>query len=99
MHVDGSEIDLDVALGGVDADADHLSARLGDGAGAQVADGAVLQPSDAGVADAHPAAELQLRAGVLAADQDGLAGLALGLAVRDAEVDAAALAARRRRCR
>ena len=56
-----------------------------DRAGAQVADGAVLQPADAGVADAHPAAERQRRAGVLAADQDRHAGVALGLAVGDPE--------------
>ena len=54
------------------------------------------QPADAGVADAHPAAERQLGAGLLAADEDRRAAVALGLDVGDAEADGAALAARRR---
>ena len=57
------------------------------------------QLADAGVADAHPAAEGQRGAGLLAGDEDRRAAVALGLDAALREADRAALAARRRRRR
>src|SRR4051794_41261317 len=87
-----SELDLDGALGGVDAGSDHLSALPGHLAGAQVADLAGLQLADAGVADALAASEGEAQAGVLAADEDRLAAIRMRLTVALEELDRPSLA-------
>src|SRR4029079_8734844 len=65
----GSQGDFDGAFGCVDAGAHHLALGAGALPVAQVADLAGAQLADAGVADAHPAAERQRGAGLLAGDQ------------------------------
>src|SRR3954471_12007056 len=87
-----SQGDLDGALGGVDAGAHDLADAARDLAGAQVADLAGAQRPDARVADPHPAAVGQRRAGLLAGDQDRLSAVTGGLDVADGEADGAALA-------
>src|SRR3954454_7694303 len=87
-----SELDLDGALGGVDARADHLAARAGDLPGAQVADLARLQLADAGVAHALAAAEREAEPLVLAGHQDRLRAVRVRLAVALEELDRPALA-------
>src|SRR3954454_11668551 len=87
-----SELDLDGALGGVDARADHLAARAGDLAGAQVADLARLQLADAGVADALAAAEREREPGLLAGHEDRPAAVRVRRAVALEEPDRPALA-------
>ena len=57
------------------------------------------EPADAGVADAHPAAEGQHGAGLLAADQDRRAAVTLGLDPALGEAHRAALRLRRARRR
>ena len=86
------ELDDHVALGRVDAGADHLAVLAVDLAGAQVADLAGAQLADARVADAHAAAVGQLRAGLLAGDEDRRPAVAGGLDVAAQEADLAALA-------
>src|SRR3954471_9472519 len=76
-----SELDLNGALGGVDAGSDHLSALAGHLAGAQVADLAGLQLADAGVADALATSEGEGQSGVLARDEDRLAAVGVRFAV------------------
>src|SRR4051794_28675406 len=87
-----SELDLDRPLRGVDAGTDHLAARAGHLAGAQVADLAGLQLADAGVADAFAAAERERETGLLAGDEDRLAAVGVRLAVALEELDRPALA-------
>src|SRR4051794_19021365 len=87
-----SELDLDGALGGVDAGSDHLAALAGHLARAQVADLAGLQLADAGVADALAASEGEAEPGVLARDQDRLAAVRVRLAVALEELDRPAFA-------
>src|SRR3954453_20927501 len=86
-----SELDLDGALGGVDAGADHLAALAGHLARAQIADLAGLQLADAGVADALAASEREAEPGVLAGGEDRLAAVGVGLAVALEELDRPAL--------
>src|SRR3954468_10943138 len=88
----GSEGDVDVALGRVDAGADHFAGGARDLTGAHVADLPGAELSDARVADAHATAEGQRAAGLLAGDQDRLRAIALRLEVALAEADRAALA-------
>ena len=71
-----SELDLDRALGRVDAGAQHLSGLAVHAAGAQIAHLAGAQAPDTAVADAHPAAEGQLDARLLAGDEDRLLSVA-----------------------
>src|SRR4051794_11880435 len=87
-----SELDLDRPLGGVDTGADHLAARAGHLARAQVADLAGLQLADAGVTDAFAASERERQAGVLAGDEDRLAAVRVRFAVALEELDRPALA-------
>src|SRR5436190_3855350 len=88
----GSKGDLDGSFGGIDARADDLALAAGHLARTEVADLARAQLSDAGVADAHPAAEGERRAGLLAGDEDWLRALAARLDVALEELDRAALA-------
>src|SRR3954468_12482428 len=85
-----SECDLDRPFGGVDAGADHLTGAAVDVARAEVADLARAEPPDAGVADAHPAAEGKRGAGPLAGGEDRQTAVALGLDVASQEADRAA---------
>src|SRR3954469_25775160 len=87
-----SQGDLDGAFGGVDAGAHDLADAARDLAGAQVADLAGAQRPDARVADPHPAAVGQRRAGLLAGDEDRLGAVAGRLDVAGGEADRAALA-------
>src|SRR3954453_15567960 len=73
------ELDLHRALGRVDAGADHLALAAGDLARPQVAHLPRAQAPDAGVADAHPAAEGQGGAGLFAGHQDRSAPVRLRL--------------------
>ncbi len=85
-------VELDVAFGSVNADSNHLALLAMDPAGAQVADLPGLQAADAGVADAHAAAEGELAARRLTGLEDGRAAVGLCLEVLDPEVDRAAAA-------
>src|SRR3954466_10100388 len=85
------ERDRDVALGGVDAGADHLALGPGDLAGAHVADATGAELAHAGVADAHAASERERRAGLLAGDEDRLRAVAARLDAGLGEADRAAL--------
>src|SRR3954454_2861737 len=87
-----SKLDLDVALGGVHAGADHLARLPGDFPGAQVPNLARAQLPDAGVADADPAPEGGRRSGILAGDQDRGAPVGVRLDVALQELDRTALA-------
>src|SRR6266576_1470374 len=87
-----SQGDLDRAFGGVDAGAHDLADAARHLAGAQVADLAGAELADAGVADPHPAAVGQRRAGLLAGDEDRLGAVAGRLDVAGGEADGAALA-------
>ena len=89
----GSELDLDGALGRVDAGANQLAGLAVDAPGAQVAHAARAQAPDAAVADAHAAAEGQLRAGLLAGHEDRLLAVAAALDAARAERIVAARAA------
>src|SRR4051812_7864092 len=71
-----SQGDLDGAFGGVDAGAHDLADAARHLAGAQVADLAGAERADARVADPHPAAVGQRRAGLLAGDEDRLGAVA-----------------------
>src|SRR3954447_16179721 len=86
-----SQLDLDWALGGVDAGADHLALRPGDLSVSQVANLTGAQLSDAGVADALPASEGQLQPGLLTGDEDGRTALCGRLAPAGGEGDGPAL--------
>src|SRR5437764_4459374 len=88
----GSEGDLDVALGRVDAGADDFAGRARDLAGPHVADLPGAELPDAGVADAHAAAERQRAARLLAGDEDRLGAVAARLEVALGEEDRPALA-------
>src|SRR3954451_9216996 len=87
-----SKLDLDVALGGGHAGADHLARLPGDFPGAQVPNLARAQLPDAGVADADPAPEGERRSGILAGDQDRGAPVGVRLDVALQELDRTALA-------
>src|SRR5436190_15602389 len=87
-----SQGDLDGSLGGVDAGTHDLALAAGHLARAEVADLARAQLSDAGVADAHPAAEGERRTGLLTGDEDWLRAFAARLDVALEELDRAALA-------
>src|SRR5689334_6942007 len=73
-----SEFDFDVALGGVDADADVAAGRFGDLSGTQVAHLARLHGSGAGVADPDAAAEGELEAGLLTRFENRRAAITFG---------------------
>src|SRR3954463_13578777 len=87
-----SQGDLDGAFGGVDAGAHDLADAARHLAGAQVEDLAGAQRADARVADPHPAAVGQRRAGLLAGDEDRQGAVAGRLDVAGGEADRAALA-------
>src|SRR3954451_17120659 len=72
----GSEVDLDRALGGVDARAHDLAGGPRHAARAQVAHLAGAQAPDAAVADAHAAAEGHGSARALACEEDRLGSVA-----------------------
>src|SRR3954470_24695756 len=74
-----SEFDLDGTLGRVHANAAGHALGIGYLAAAKVAQLAGPEAPDAGVADAHAAAERQLEPGLLARDQDRRAAVALHL--------------------
>src|SRR5215204_4319488 len=77
-------------LGAVHARADHLAFLTMDLAGAQVAHATLLKAPDAGVADAHPAAEREQPARLLAGHEDRRGPVAVGREVGDAEAHRAA---------
>src|SRR4051812_43754100 len=81
------KLDLHRALGRVDTGADHLALAAGDLARPQVAHLARAQAPDAGVTDAHPAAEGQGGARLLAGHQDRSAPVRLRLDVALHQLD------------
>src|SRR5204863_7754200 len=90
------EVDLDRALGGVHADAQHLSGLSMDASRAQVAHAPVAQPPDAAVADAHATAVCEVRPRLLARDADRPRAVAECRHPAAAQADRAARAVRAR---
>src|SRR6185437_15154495 len=92
VRLAASEVDLDRALGRVDAGAHDLARGAGDGPRPQIAHLTGAKAPDAAVADAHAAAEGHRGARALAGDEDRLRPVAGRLDPARAERDRAAAA-------